>query len=82
MIVSAALLGCAFLAGGFVGCGTMAIRHQRRLGQIEGTYRADVAALALRVAEHAQYDLGTHRERATGDLLRDLYSRISHIDGG
>ena len=68
-----------FVVGCFVGCGAMALRHVHRIGVIEGQYRADVRALAMRVSELVQPSIGTPHQRETYKLAADLWRRH---DGG
>jgi len=68
-----------FVVGCFAGCGAMAYRHVHRLGVIEGQYRADVRALAMRVSDLVQPSIGTQHERETYKLAADLWRRH---DGG
>ena len=58
--------------GGFVGCAAMAYQHGRKLGQMEGEYRAQMRVMLIRVQEYASCDLRTPREAETVRLVQDL----------
>ena len=68
--VSAFVVGLAL--GGFAGCGAMAYRHGRKLGQMEGEYRAQMRVMLIRVQDYAACDLRTPREAETVRLVQDL----------